>query len=80
MTETIIGAEKTLDERLEAYNAKRKALDEEYGFVLTADAYIENGLIKARPSLLPVEALPQTPVETPEEHIHEAKDKKQKAK
>ena len=57
----IIGApKKTVDERMAAYNEERKALDEKYGFVLMADAYIDaHGLIKARPSLLPVENIPK---------------------
>ena len=69
----IIGAEKTLEERIDAYNAERKALDEKYGFVLMADAYIENGLIRARPTLMPVEALPKPADAVALEHIHEAK-------
>lgn len=73
-----IGVEKTLEERIDAYNTERKALDVKYGFVLTADAYIENGIIKARPSLMPIEALPKPDAVAPE-HVHEAKDKDEEA-
>lgn len=71
----IIGQEKTVEQRINEYNEKRKALDAEYGFILTADAYIENGLIKARPSLMPIEMLPKEPEPVAPEHIHEAKGK-----
>ena len=58
MKETIIGTQKSVDQRLSEYNEKRKALDDEYGFLLVGEPFIENGFIKARPALVPVETIP----------------------
>tara|TARA_R110000868_G_scaffold214126_1_gene464241 strand:- start:275 stop:520 length:246 start_codon:yes stop_codon:yes gene_type:complete len=71
----IIGEEKTLEERLSAYNDERKTLDDKYGFILTAEPYIDlQGLTRARPTVTPIELIPKPEPEP--EHVHEASAEK----